>query len=268
MSEGEFEICLINAQYKFPLWFLYVCIPTVNYWNKLLLLLLIARASTLSLTCKKYLPGKIIALNFDPYYIGMLSKSKGQLVRVTGCLHCLFLMDDINTGESPDEFQIPSVVTDAAVRAAINFVNTCMDHTLYLCGRDEVKEEVSSILSEVTSPTAQPQDDLPVNAASNPGGYMLLIPGKRLHITALNERKKFRDMGNKQGAVETITTLEKDGLGLVITNRTQGTAKVCDIIFTYCSEGRVQELNRVRYNPLYLLTFPYLTLTLLSHVLC
>lgn len=69
------------------------------------------------------------------------------------------------------------------------------------------------------------------------GGYMLLIPGKRLHITALNERKKFRDMGNKQGAVETITALEKDGLGLVLSNRTQGTAKVCD-----------------RYSPLYLFT--------------
>lgn len=76
---------------------------------------------------------------------------------------------------------------------------------------------------------AQSKDDSPVNAASNPGGYMLLIPGKRLHITALNEHKKFRDMGNKQGAVETITALEKDGLGLIISNRTQGTAKVCDL---------------------------------------
>ena len=58
---------------------------------------------------------------------------------------------------------------------------------------------------------------------------MLLIPGKRLHITARNEHKKFRDMENKQGAVETITALEKDGLGLVLSNRTQGTAKVCDL---------------------------------------
>ena len=57
---------------------------------------------------------------------------------------------------------------------------------------------------------------------------MLLIPGKQLHITALNEHKKFRDMGNKQGAVETINDLEKDGLGLVLSNMTQGTAKVCD----------------------------------------
>ena len=55
---------------------------------------------------------------------------------------------------------------------------------------------------------------------------MLLLPGKRLHITALNEKKKFRDMGNKQGAVDTITSLEQDGLGIVISTKTQGTAKV------------------------------------------
>lgn len=121
------------------------------------------------------------------------------------------------------------MVTDAAMRAAINFINICMDHTLYLCGRDKIGEEVGAVLSEVTTPVPQPKDDSPVNAASNPGGYMLLIPGKRLHITALNERKKFRDMGNKQGAVETITALEKDGLGLIISSRTQGTAKVCDL---------------------------------------
>lgn len=179
---------------------------------------------------QKYLSGKIVALNFDLFYIGMLSKSKGQLLRVTGCLHCLFQVDDVNlTGETPDEFQIQSVVTDAAMRAAINFINICMDHTLYLCGRDKIGEEVGALLSEVTTPAPQPKDDSPVNAASNPGGYMLLIPGKRLHITALNERKKFRDMGNKQGAVETITALEKDGLGLIISSRTQGTAKVCDL---------------------------------------
>lgn len=36
-------------------------------------------------------------------------------------------------------------------------------------------------------------------------------------------------MGNKQGAVDTITSLEQDGLGIVISTKTQGTAKVgCD----------------------------------------
>lgn len=157
----------------------------------------------------------------------MLSKSKGQILRFTGCLHCLFQVDQIDDSESPEEYEIPSVVTDDAVRAAINFVETCMNHTLYLCGRNGSKEEVSSVLEEVSKSDDQPQEQLSVNAASNPEGYMLLIPGKRLYITALNERKKFRDMGNKQGAVDAINALERDGLGIVITNKAQGTSKVC-----------------------------------------
>lgn len=34
-----------------------------------------------------------------------------------------------------------------------------------------------------------------------------------------NEKKKFHNMGNNQGAVDTINTLEEDGLGLVITTK-------------------------------------------------
>lgn len=161
----------------------------------------------------------------------MLSKSKGQILRFTGCLHCMFLVDEIQDAESPEKYEIPSVVTDAAVRAAINFVETCTNHTLYLCGRQGSKEEVSSVLSEVGKSDEQPQEQLPVNAASNPEGYMLLIPGKRLYITALNERKKFRDMGNKQGAVDAINALERAGLGIVITNKAQGTSKVCHLVY-------------------------------------
>ena len=33
---------------------------------------------------------------------------------------------------------------------------------------------------------------------------------------------------NKQGVVETITALRKEGLKLVLSNMTQGTAKICD----------------------------------------
>ena len=75
------------------------------------------------------------------------------------------------------------------------------------------------------TPTQMSTDE-PAKPVANPGGYVLLLPGKRLHITALNEKRKFRDMGNKQGAVDTITSLEQDGLGIVISTKTQGTAKV------------------------------------------
>ena len=57
-----------------------------------------------------------------------------------------------------------------AMRAAIHFVNTSMDHTLYLCGPDKIGKEVGAVFSKVTTPAPQPKDDSPVNAASNSGG--------------------------------------------------------------------------------------------------
>ena len=46
--------------------------------------------------------------------------------------------------------------------------------------------------------------------------YCLLLPGKILHISALLSAKRFRDKGNKDGAVRGIKTLEAAGLGEII----------------------------------------------------
>lgn len=77
-------------------------------------------------------------------FVGLLSKSKGLILRMTGCLHCLFQLDSFNDafswGES--DFEPSTVVTDSAVKAAVNFVATCINHTLYLCGRNSSAEEV------------------------------------------------------------------------------------------------------------------------------
>ena len=161
-------------------------------------------------------------------FVGLLSKSKGLILRMTGCLHCLFQLDSFNDAFSSGESDVePStVVTDSAVKAAVNFVATCINHTLYLCGRNSSAEEVRMLQDDIARTPTQTSTDEPAKPVANPGGYVLLLPGKRLHITALNEKKKFRDMGNMQGAVDTITSLEQDGLGIVISTKTQGTAKV------------------------------------------
>ena len=57
-------------------------------------------------------------------------------------------------------------------------------------------------------------------------GYMLLLPGKVLDISALNTSHKFRGRGNK-GAVAAINELESASLGVVKEERaTRGTTKV------------------------------------------
>ena len=51
--------------------------------------------------------------------------------------------------------------------------------------------------------------------------FSLLLPGKVLHLNALLLMRKFRDRGNKGGAVRGFETLEKHGLGHLISTRLQ-----------------------------------------------
>ena len=41
------------------------------------------------------------------------------------------------------------------------------------------------------------------------------------------EKKIASSMGNKQGAAAAINNLERDDLGVVVSNKAQGTAKIC-----------------------------------------
>lgn len=43
--------------------------------------------------------------------------------------------------------------------------------------------------------------------------FALLLPGKVLHLSALIVTRKFRDRGNKAGALEAMKHLESCGLG-------------------------------------------------------
>ena len=56
---------------------------------------------------------------------------------------------------------------------------------------------------------------------------MLTLPGKILDISTLNNQRKFRDRGKKQGAVDAIEHLQETGLGVVHKERaTWGTSLV------------------------------------------
>ena len=61
--------------------------------------------------------------------------------------------------------------------------------------------------------------------------YCLLLPGKVLHISALLIAKRFRDKGNKDGAVRAIRTLQSAGLGEVIEVKPQ---RGTNVVSTYC----------------------------------
>ena len=56
--------------------------------------------------------------------------------------------------------------------------------------------------------------------------FVLLLPGKVLHLSALIVARKFRDRGNKAGALEAMKLLEDCGMGkLLSVNSVRGTDK-------------------------------------------
>lgn len=101
----------------------------------------------------------------------MMSKFKARLSWPTGCMHCLFMIEDIPMTNGPRL---------SLLKATTNFIKTSLRHIQYFCNRNTMPGEVDSVDSVWQPwPADQPMDDSPVNAAANLQGYMLLIPGKR-----------------------------------------------------------------------------------------
>ena len=68
---------------------------------------------------------------------GMLSKCKGQILRIAVTLHVLF------NWETPHN--IPDEISDSALKAAVNFVDVCVQHAAYLGGRGDIQEEAEHL---------------------------------------------------------------------------------------------------------------------------
>ncbi len=68
----------------------------------------------------------------------MLSKSKGQILRVAAALHVLFQVG------KPSE-DICDKITEEAIAASINFIGLCCQQTAFMAGRGNIKEEIEII---------------------------------------------------------------------------------------------------------------------------
>lgn len=64
----------------------------------------------------------------------MLSKSIGQILRVSPAMHVLFLMGD----DSP----LSDTIANMTIEAAIDFVDICCQHTAYITGRGNIAQEL------------------------------------------------------------------------------------------------------------------------------
>lgn len=92
----------------------------------------------------------------DHLFSGMLSKSKGQILRVAAVLHVLFKLneqkDPDNEMEGSDTDEIPVVIlcdgieedeiSLPALKAAIDFMASSIQHAAYISGRSTINKEV------------------------------------------------------------------------------------------------------------------------------
>jgi len=69
--------------------------------------------------------------------IGMLSKSRGHILRVAAVTHVLFCL-----GSEDMYTDIPETISTAAVTAAINFVSVTCQQTAYIAGQGLLSEEI------------------------------------------------------------------------------------------------------------------------------
>ena len=73
------------------------------------------------------------SLPLSLYISGMLSKSRGQVLRLAAVFNILFSMGNDETTDD---------ISDVAVRAAINFVKITCQQTAYIAGRGLVEEDI------------------------------------------------------------------------------------------------------------------------------
>ena len=68
---------------------------------------------------------------------GVLSKSMGQILRVSAVFHILF---HLNKEIHSDNIDV--IISESAIMAAIHFVEVCGQQVTFMAGREEIDEEI------------------------------------------------------------------------------------------------------------------------------
>ena len=76
----------------------------------------------------------------------MLSKAKGQVLRIAAALNVLF-NDSCDEDGQISVSSVPSTISNQSIVAAKNFVDLCCQHAAYIAGRGKVEEEISKVTS-------------------------------------------------------------------------------------------------------------------------
>ena len=84
------------------------------------------------------------------FLVGILSKSRGQVLRLTVVMHMLFNIDSF---EQP----LPTQVGEAAIKAAVNLIQLACQQTAYIAGKGVLQEEMDKCTEASDLVCMQPQ---------------------------------------------------------------------------------------------------------------
>ena len=77
-------------------------------------------------------------------HAGMLSKAKGQVLRLAAVLHVLFC-DQLDQQGPITVHTVLATISKEAIIAAQDFVNVCCQHAAYIAGRGQIDDEISQL---------------------------------------------------------------------------------------------------------------------------
>ena len=70
-------------------------------------------------------------------FTGILSKSKGLILRVAAVMHVMFHLENPN--------DLPNEISLNALEAAQDFVDMCCQHAAFMAGRGEIRDEIQQL---------------------------------------------------------------------------------------------------------------------------
>jgi hypothetical protein len=106
---------------------------------------------------------------------------------------------------------LPQTISENTIMASMDFVDVCCQQTAFIAGRHLIDEELEHMRNILTNDDDECQVNVktPVSVET----FCLTLPGQELHLPSLLHAKKFRNRGNKDGALTAFRKLAEEKLG-------------------------------------------------------
>ena len=126
----------------------------------------------------------------------LISKAKGQYLRVALTMHALFQ-------SAPLQDDLPRQIPEKAIRAAVCLVRLCNFHTAIIAGREISNGSITSPIQVLPMPSmVQPLDD-----ERKLQQLVLSQPGPIVSASRMTNVSKFRSNGGKQRVLLTFNSI-------------------------------------------------------------